>query len=93
MEMLYTDGMKGKEIKPRKPREAAMPSANSVIEALRPLAEFYRVNRKKIDRIAVDGAQWRRIQLMADDPKEARIYRHMDGYPMYGAYELYRADK
>jgi hypothetical protein len=70
-----------------------MPSANSVIAALLPLAEFYRVNQRKVDRIAVDAASWRRVEKMADDPKESRIYRHMDGYPMYGSYELYRAEK
>lgn len=70
-----------------------MPSVQTVLDAIRPLAEFYRVNNRKVERIAVDPLMWRRVEAMADDPKEPRIIRHMDGYPMYGAYELYRIEK
>jgi len=36
---------------------------------------------------------WARVEKMADDPKEHRIVRHMDGYPMYGVYELYKLER
>ena len=91
--MHYTDGTLGKDIKPKKDAGYTTPSAQSVIDAIRPLAEFYRVNNRKVDRIAVDAAMWRRVEAMADDPKDGRIVRHMDGYPMYGVYELYRLEK
>ena len=91
--MIYTDGTHGKEIKPRNGGGQSMPSAQTVIDALRPLAEFYRVNNRKVQRIAVDPVMWRRVELMADDRKDGRIMRHMDGYPMYGSYELYKIEK
>lgn len=93
METTYKDGSLGRAIKGKRMGADPIPSANNVIDMLRPLAEFYRVNQKSVDRIAVDAATWKRVEKMADDPKESRIHRHMDGYPMYGVYELYLLQK
>lgn len=89
-DMIYTDGMLGKTIKARRESGNSMASANSVIEAIRPLAEFYRVNDRKVDSIAVAKSMWSRVEKMADDKLDGRIIRHMDGYPVYGKFRLYK---
>lgn len=94
MNVQYKDGSLGKTIKEFKDGGPdPIPSAASVIDSIRPLAEFYRVNNRNVDKIAVDKRMWSRVEKMADDKNDGRIIRHMDGYPMYGKYQLVRLDQ